>query len=101
MIFWRSSRKQLRALHPLLDDQQELRVVPGLLQILEERDLVDGLDGAGLVGVAGEQYTGGFRLQPLGLGEELNAVQAGHHVVGDGDVHRDGSPGAGRRRRGW
>src|SRR6187402_28672 len=55
--------EQLRSLDRALDHQQQLRVVPGLFQVLEETYFIDGLNGALLVGVPGQQYTCRLRLQ--------------------------------------
>ena len=59
--------EKLRTLDSALDDQQQLRVVPWLLQILKKADFVDRLNCALLIGVTGQQYSRSFRLQLLRL----------------------------------
>ena len=82
--------EQRGALDGALDDEQQLLVVPGFLQVLVEADLINGLDGALFVGVSGEQDAGRFGLELFGFREQLQAVHFGHEIVADNDVDRIG-----------
>ncbi len=62
--------------------------VPRLEEIVIEVDDVDGLDRGVSVGVCGQQYPAGERVDVHRLFEELDAAHLGHPVVGD--VHRHG-----------
>ena len=67
------------------DDRVELllRRVPGLEQVVVERDLVDGLDRGAGVGVGGEQHALGVGGDLARLDEVLGAREPGHPLVGD------------------
>ena len=73
----------------VLDDGVEVLLgrVPGLEQVVVERDLVDGLDRGLGVGVGGEQHALGAGHDLARLHEELGARQAGHALVGHQQRH--------------
>src|SRR6185295_927176 len=58
-------------LHPLVEpvahDGEDVVVVPRLLEILEDADLVDAADGVLLVGISGEQHEGALGIETAHL----------------------------------
>ena len=73
-----------------VDDRVELllRRIPRLEQVVVEVDDVDGVDGRAGVGVGGEQYPAGRRVEVHRLLEELEPAHLRHAVVGEDDCDR-------------
>src|SRR3954469_14250328 len=79
--------EQLCALDSALNDEQQLRVIPRLLEILKKTDFVDRLNRGLFVGVTGQQDTSRFGLQLLCAAQQLNPVQLRHQIVADHDIN--------------
>ena len=60
-------------------------VEQGLLRKRKDAALIDGLDGGGLVEVAGEHDADDVGGEFAGFGQELDAAHFGHAHVGDDD----------------
>ncbi len=71
----------------VLDDQQQIVVVPRLLKVLIQPDIVDGADRVLFVGEPGEQDADSVGLGPLRSSQKLDPVHLGHQEVGDHQVH--------------
>ena len=75
-------------LERVLDDVQKRIVVPWLLEIVIEPDLVDGFDGVLLVRVTGQEKSCRVRLKLPDFLEELDSVHLGHQEIRNDDVDR-------------
>ena len=70
----------------IAQDDQEVVVVPGFFDVLEQADVVDGPDGAFLVGVAGQQDPGRLGMQLAEAPQQFDPVHLGHQEIGNDDV---------------
>src|SRR5881396_31852 len=85
-IFFSSARSNPRFSSPFLTTISSF-VVPWFFDVLIKADVVDGFDGVLLVGVTGQQHPNGMRLGFLEPGQEADAVDPGHKVIRDDQVH--------------
>ena len=71
----------------VLDDEVQIVVVPGLLHVLEESDLVDRLDGVLLVGISRQDDPRDIGFDLPHLRQERDPVHLGHQIIGDDETH--------------
>jgi hypothetical protein len=76
---------RLPARKQILDDREQLLLgwIPGLQQVVVERDLVDRLDRRLGVGVGGQQHALGRRHDLARAHEVVGAGEARHALIGD------------------
>src|SRR5574337_1512068 len=70
------------------DDGQQIVVVPRLLHVVKNADLVDGANGVLLVRISIEQYNGTLRIERAHFEQELHTVELRHQKVRYDQVDR-------------